>query len=62
VINYLRACPRPEAKAYLVELEKIDPAAVKRANTFFPFGGAAADTSSDAGQTDSAPASPPTGT
>jgi len=41
VINYLRACPKPEAKAYLAELEKIDPAAVKRANTFFPFGGAA---------------------
>lgn len=38
VINYLRACPKPEAKAYIQELEKIDPAAVKRANTFFPFG------------------------
>ncbi|MCA9224140.1 MAG: hypothetical protein KDA47_00950 [Planctomycetales bacterium] len=37
VINYLRACPDPEAKKYLVELEKIDPASVKRANTFFPF-------------------------
>ena len=40
VINYLRACPKPEAKKYIEELEKIDPAAVKRANTFFPFGGA----------------------
>lgn len=37
VINYLRACPMPEAKEYIKELEKIDPAAVKRANTFFPF-------------------------
>lgn len=37
VINYLRACPLPEAKAYISELEKVDPAAVKRANTFFPF-------------------------
>jgi hypothetical protein len=37
VINYLRACPKPEAEGYLKELEKIDPAAVKRANTFFPF-------------------------
>lgn len=37
VINYLRACPLPEAKKYLAELEKIDPAAVRRANTFFPF-------------------------
>ena len=38
VINYLRACPKPEAADYISELEKIDPAAVKRANTFFPFG------------------------
>jgi hypothetical protein len=41
VVNYLRACPKPEAKKYIEQLEKIDPAAVKRANTFFPFGGAA---------------------
>jgi hypothetical protein len=40
VINYLRACPEPAAAKYIQELEKIDPAAVKRANTFFPFGGA----------------------
>jgi hypothetical protein len=36
VINFLRACPLPEAKDHLVELEKIDPAAAKRANMFFP--------------------------
>jgi hypothetical protein len=36
VINYLRACPMPKAKELLKECEKIDPAAVKRANTFFP--------------------------
>jgi hypothetical protein len=36
VINYLRACPLPEAKEHLKELEKIDPQAVKRANMFFP--------------------------
>lgn len=42
VINYLRACPKPEAAKHIAELEKIDPAAVKRANTFFPFGGAGA--------------------
>jgi hypothetical protein len=41
VVNYLRACPKPEAKAYLAELAKLDPESVKRANTFFPFGGAA---------------------
>lgn len=36
VINYLRACPLPEAAAQLTELEKIDPAAFKRATSFFP--------------------------
>ncbi len=36
VVNYLRACPLPEAKDRLAELEKIDPKAVKRAKTFFP--------------------------
>lgn len=38
VINYLRQCPLPKAKEQIKSLEKIDPAAVKRANTFFPFG------------------------
>ncbi len=37
VVNYLRACPLPEAKTKLEELEKIDPKAVKRAATFFPI-------------------------
>lgn len=41
VINYLRSCPLPKAKELLAECEKIDPAAVKRANTFFPTGPAA---------------------
>ncbi len=36
IINYVRACPRPEAKKALAEFEKIDPDAVKRAMTFFP--------------------------
>lgn len=35
VVNYLRACPQPEAQAALKKLEQIDPEAVKRANTFF---------------------------
>lgn len=48
VINYLRACPLPKAKDYIDELEKIDPDAVKRANTFFPF--TPATGSNDAGQ------------
>jgi hypothetical protein len=38
VVMFVRACPLPEAKEKLKELEKIDPAAFKRANTFFPFG------------------------
>ncbi len=37
VINFLRACPLPEAKKQIEELSKIDPDAVKRAQTFFPF-------------------------
>jgi hypothetical protein len=37
VINYLRACPLPEAKEKLILLEKIDPKAVSRAKTFFPI-------------------------
>ena len=39
VINYLRACPLPDAKKRIEDLEKFDPDAVKRANTFFPLGG-----------------------
>jgi hypothetical protein len=36
VINYLRACPLPEAKVHLDELAKIDPDAVKRASYYLP--------------------------
>lgn len=38
VVNYLRQCPLPAAKEQIKKLEKIDPAAIKRANTFFPVG------------------------
>jgi hypothetical protein len=41
VVNYLQACPKPEAQEYIKELEKIDPEAVKRARVFLPFGQAA---------------------
>ncbi|HEY2838869.1 MAG TPA: hypothetical protein VGJ26_06960, partial [Pirellulales bacterium] len=41
VVQYLRACPLPVAKEHLVELAKIDPDAVKRANSFFPLTGSA---------------------
>jgi hypothetical protein len=36
VVNYLRKCPTERAKDLLKECERIDPAAVKKANTFFP--------------------------
>jgi len=39
IINYLRTCPRPEAKEHLPELAKMDPQAFQRAETFFPLGG-----------------------
>ena len=37
IVNFLRACPLPEAKEQLGELAKIDPDAIRRATTFFPF-------------------------
>jgi hypothetical protein len=37
IVNFLRACPLPEAKEQLGELAKIDPDALRRATTFFPF-------------------------
>lgn len=39
VINYLRACPDPEAKKHIEELREIDPDAVRRAEFFADFGG-----------------------
>ncbi len=47
VIRYLMQCPEPEAKQHLVELEKIDPDAMKRAQTFFPFQSQAVPTRAD---------------
>jgi len=47
VVNYLRACPLPKAKELLKECEKIDPAAVKRANSFFPSSPAAPTPTTD---------------
>lgn len=35
VVNYVRACPLPEAKVAMEKLKEIDPEAVKRANTYF---------------------------
>lgn len=53
VINYLRACPLPEAKEHLKELEKIDPDAVRRANTFFPLDSGSDESTADDTKIDS---------
>lgn len=58
VVNYLRACPKPEAKARLAELAKLDPESVKRANTFFPFGTGGAATAPAAGDKTAEPLVP----
>ena len=42
VVNYLRACPLPEAAAAIPRLEKIDPEAVRRAATLAGFAAALA--------------------
>jgi hypothetical protein len=47
VVNYLRACPLPEAKKALEKLEKVDPESVRRANTFFSIPVPAKDTGSN---------------
>jgi hypothetical protein len=47
VVNYLRACPLPEAKEALKKLEQVDPESVRRANTFFSIPVPARDTTSD---------------
>lgn len=51
VVNYLRACPLPEAKERLQELAQIDPDAVRRAQQFFPLGAPAQPQGQSAGQT-----------
>ena len=53
VINYLRRCPLPAAKQQIAQLEKIDPAAVRRANTFFPFGAREGTANKDSAAKDS---------
>lgn len=59
VINFLNACPLPEAKTQLAELEKIDPDAVKRATSAFPFAGAVAKVPPPSGDAAAAPADQP---
>jgi hypothetical protein len=38
VVQFLKACPLPEAQDKITELEKIDPESVKRASFFVPLG------------------------
>lgn len=47
IISYLRACPKPEAKAYIEELKKIDPMAVERADFYLGIGDSDDDWDSD---------------
>ncbi|MGC3966185.1 MAG: hypothetical protein QM775_02070 [Pirellulales bacterium] len=68
VVNYLRACPLPEAKERLAELEKIDPDVVKRALNYYPTAPGietqATPEAADAGKAPEAPkavATPPSG-
>ena len=37
VVNFLRACPLDEAKLAIEDLKQIDPEAVERAESFFPY-------------------------
>ncbi|MEX2111857.1 MAG: hypothetical protein WD845_01645, partial [Pirellulales bacterium] len=53
VVNYLRACPLPQAKERLDELAELDPETVKRANSFFPFAGTPAAAAVPAKESDS---------
>jgi hypothetical protein len=50
-VNYLRACPLPEAAVALAEVERIDPEAVRRAATLAGLAGltTAAPTGDDPG-------------
>jgi hypothetical protein len=66
VVNFLKASPLPEAKTHLEELAKIDPEAVKRASSAFPFAGSvptpvpppdgAGDSTNDSQPVEAAPA------
>jgi hypothetical protein len=60
VINYLRACPLPEAKTHLEELAKLDPEAVKRASFYVPQAAVPPEGAQrPAGETTGAPAATP---
>jgi hypothetical protein len=52
VVNYLKACPLPEAAAAVAELEKIDPEAVRRAATLAGLAAVAASAPATAAESD----------
>ncbi|MGI9177121.1 MAG: hypothetical protein ACR2IT_04610 [Pirellulales bacterium] len=54
IVNYLRTCPLPEAAAAVVELEKIDPEAVRRAATLAGVAGLVASAAPSADDDDNA--------
>jgi len=60
IVNYLLACPKAEAKKRIEELREIDPDAVKRATSFFPFGGGAGSPDGSESSADGAAADPMT--
>ena len=61
IVNYLRACPLPQAAAAIATLEKIDPEAVRRAATLAAFAGAVGATPGDTSSAPTATGSGKTG-
>jgi len=59
VVNYLKACPLPEAATAITALEKIDPEAVRRAATLAGLAGAVAAQPAPAGDDDDTGGQPP---
>jgi hypothetical protein len=55
IVNYLRTCPLPEAAAAVVELEKIDPEAVRRAATLAGVAGLVASAAPSADDDNAGP-------
>lgn len=59
IVNYLRACPLPEAAAAVKELERIDPEACRRAATLAGLAGAIAAAPAPAADDDPGSGTPP---
>ena len=59
IVNYLRACPLPEAAAAVKELEQIDPQACRRAATLAGLAGAIAAAPAASAEDDPGSGAPP---